>query len=98
MNELIDNLSSGIQDFYETLFQRCLNRPFAKKVLQIVLVAGRPLTLDEIDLVIRVNEQTLSYADLELKGSSRLQETLPSRCGLMVSIIGSRFLLSSVKQ
>ena len=93
MNELIDNLPSGIQDSYETLLQRCPDPPFAKKVLQIVLVACRPLTLDEIDLAIGINEQTSSYADLELEGSSRLQETLPSRCGLMVSIIGSKVYL-----
>ena len=100
MNELIDNLPSGIQDSYETLLQRCPNRPYAKKVLQIVLVAGRPLTLDEIDLAIGVNEQTLLYADLELEGSSRLQETLPSRCGLMVSIIGSKvyFIHQTVRE
>ena len=100
MNELIDNLPSGIKDSYETLLQRCPDHPFARKVLQIVLVAGRPLTLDEIDLAIGVNEQTLSYADLELEGSSRLQETLPSRCGLMVSIIGSKvyFIHQTVKE
>ena len=100
MNELIDNLPSGIQDSYETLLRRCPNRLFAKKVLQIVLVAYRPLTLDEIDLAIGVNEQTLSYTDLELEGTSRLQETLPSRCGLMVSIIGSKvyFIHQTVKE
>lgn len=63
-------------------------------------MAGRSLTLDEIDLAIGVNEQTLSYADLELEGSSRLQETLSSRCGLMVSIIGSKvyFIHQKVKE
>ena len=33
MNELIDNLPSGIQRSYETLLQRCPDRLFAKKVL-----------------------------------------------------------------
>ncbi len=102
MNELIDNLPSDIQDSYETLLRRCPNHRFAKKVLQIVLVAGRPLTLDEIDLAIGVNEQISSYADLEseLEGPSRLRETLPSRCGLMVSIIGSKvyFIHQTVKE
>ncbi|KAL9100922.1 MAG: hypothetical protein Q9163_003758 [Psora crenata] len=100
MNEVIDNLPSGIQDSYEALLQRCPNRLFAKKVLQIVLVAWRPLTLEEIDVAMGVNEQTSSYADLELEGSSRLQETLPSRCGLMVSIIDSKvyFIHQTVKE
>lgn len=56
MNELIDNLSSGIQDSYKALLQRCPNRPYAKKVLQIVLMTDRPLTLNEFDLAIEVNE------------------------------------------
>ena len=100
MNELIDNLPSGIQDSYESLLQRCSKPLFARKVLQIVLVAGRPLTLDEIDVALKVNEQTSSYADLELEEPSRLRETLPSRCGLMISIIQSRvyFIHQTVKE
>jgi len=90
INELIDNLPTGIQDAYETLLQKCPEPLFARKVLQIVLVAGRPLTLDEMDVALNVNEQTSSYINLELEGPSRLQETLPSRCGLMVSIIQSK--------
>ena len=86
-------MPSGIQDSYETLLQRCPNRPFAKKMLQIVLMTRRPLTLDEINFAIGVNKQTLSCTDLELKGSSRLQETLSSRCDLITSIIGSKIYL-----
>ena len=56
-------------------------------------MARRPLTLDEIDLAIGVNEHTFSYADLDTDGSPRLQKTLPSRCGLMVAIIESRVYL-----
>ncbi len=100
MNELIGDLPSGIQDSYEALLQKCPNRQFAKKVLQIILVARRPLEIDEIDIAIGVSEQTSSYADLELEGSSRLQETLPSRCGLMVSVIQSKvyFIHQTVKE
>ncbi|KAK3171221.1 hypothetical protein OEA41_003305 [Lepraria neglecta] len=100
MNELIDNLPSGIQDTYETLLQRCPKPLFARKVLQIVLVAGRPLTLEEIDVALKVNEQTSSYADLELEGPARLEETLSSRCGLMISVIDSKiyFFHQTVKE
>jgi hypothetical protein len=100
MNELIDNLPASIQDSYETLLQRCPKPLFARKVLQIVLVAGRPLTLKEMDVALNVNKQTSSYTNLEREGSSRLQETLPSRCGLMVSIIKSKvyFIHQTVKE
>lgn len=56
MNELINNLPSNIQDSYKTLLQRCPNRLFTKKVLQVILITGRSLTLDEINLTIRVNK------------------------------------------
>jgi len=100
INELIDELPADIQDAYETLLQRCPQPLFARKVLQIVLVAGRPLTLDEMDVALNVNKQTSSYTNLEREGSSRLQETLPSRCGLMVSIIQSKvyFIHQTVKE
>ena len=100
MDRLIDNLPDDTQGSYEVLLQKCPDPVFAKKVLQIVLVAARPLTLTEIDVALNVNEQTSSYANLEQEGSSRLQEILPSRCGLMVSIIQSKvyFIHQTVKE
>ncbi|MCJ1378443.1 hypothetical protein MMC17_001542 [Xylographa soralifera] len=99
MNKLIDNLPVGIHESYEALLQRCDDPSFAKRALQIVLVAGRPLTLEEMDIVLHVDEQTSSYVDLDLEGSPRLQETLPSRCGLMISVIQSKvyFIHQTVK-
>ena len=53
-----------------------------------------------MDIALHMDEPTSSYADLELEGSSRLQETLPSRCGLMISIIQSKvyFIHQTVKE
>jgi ankyrin repeat protein len=100
MDRLIDNLPDDIKGSYEVLLQKCPDPVFARKVLQIVLVAARPLTLTEIDVALNVNEQTSSYATLEQEGPSRLQETLPSRCGLMISIIQSKvyFIHQTVKE
>ena len=99
MDKLIDDLPDDIQGSYEVLLQKCPDLVFARKVLQIVLVAARPLTLAEMDVALHVNEQASSYADLELEGSSRLQETLPSRCGLIISIVQSKvyFIHQTVK-
>lgn len=72
MDGLIDRLPDNIQGSYKVLLQRCPDPVFARKVLQIILVAARPLTLTEIDVALNVNEQTLSYADLEQEGPSRL--------------------------
>ena len=100
MDRLIDRLPDDIQGSYEVLLQKCPDPVFARKVLQVLLVAARPLTLREIDVALNINEQTSSYADLEQEGPSRLQETLPTRCGLMVSVIQQRvyFIHQTVKE
>jgi len=100
MDRLIDNLPDDIQGSYKVLLQKCPDPDFARKVLQIVLVAARPLTLTEIDVALSINDQTSSYADLELEEDDRLQETLPSRCGLMISVVQSKvyFIHQTVKE
>ena len=87
MDKLIDNLPDNIQESYDVLLNRCPNRDFARKVLQIVLVAARPLTLVEMDFALYIDNRTLSYTELDGEGPDRLRETLPSRCGLIISVI-----------
>lgn len=99
MSQLIDKLPASIQDAYEILLQRCRDPYFARKVFQIVLVAGRPLTLDEMDVALKVSEHTSSYADLELEGPSRMEDILLTRCSLIISIVQSKvyFIHQTVK-
>ena len=99
MDVLVENLPSNVQEAYETLLQKCPNQPFAKRVFEIVSVAYRPLTLDEIDFALSVREDSLTDTDFELEGTSRLQKTLSSRCGLMITIIQSKvyFIHHTVK-
>ena len=64
-DESIDYLPDDIQGSYEVLFRRVSDIEFARKVLQIILVAARPLTLSELDVAIYIDEQTSSYTDFE---------------------------------
>ncbi|KAL9040923.1 MAG: hypothetical protein Q9214_004294, partial [Letrouitia sp. 1 TL-2023] len=100
MDRLIDNLPNGIQESYEILLEKCPDRDFARRLLQIVLVAARPLTLEEVDVALHVNKQTLSYTELDREGTDRLRDTLPSRCGLMVSVVEDKvyFIHQTVKE
>ena len=104
LDRTIDDLPDDIQSSYGVLLQKCPQPDFARTVLHLVLIAARPLTLSEMGfaLALSVDKQTSSYTDLdlELEAPSRLQETLPSRCGLMVSVINSRvyFIHQTVKE
>ena len=102
LNKLIDNLPADIQTLYELLLQKSPDPEFANKVLQIVLVAARPLTVTEMDVAVNLKDYATSYADLEeeLEGPQRIEETLSSRCGMMISVIQSKvyFIHQTVKE
>ena len=99
MDSLINNLPKNVQEAYEILLERCPDYGFAKRVLQIVLVAARPLTLIEMDVALCIDDQTISEDELDGEGPDWLRLTLPSRCGLMISIIDSKvyFIHQTVK-
>ena len=100
-NKLIDNLPADIEGCYEHLLQKSTDPEFASKVLDLVLVAARPLTVTELDVAMNIEAQTSSYADLEdeLEGPCRIRDTIQSRCGMMVSVIQSKvyFIHQTVK-
>lgn len=100
MKKIISTLPKGIDEAYESLLSKCDDPEYTKKVLQIVLAAYQPMTLDEIDEALNITEDTKKYADLDLEYSSNLQQTLPGRCGLMIVIVDSKvyFIHQTVKE
>ncbi|RDW89256.1 hypothetical protein BP6252_01288 [Coleophoma cylindrospora] len=100
MKEIIRTLPQGIYATYESLLSKSPNMKYARKVLDFVLAAYEPLTLEELDVALSVSEETKSYQNLELEDPESLRERLPGRCGLMISIIGSKvyFIHQTVKE
>ena len=100
MKRIISELPAGISAAYESLLAKCGDAVYARKVLNAVLTAYQPLTLRELDVSIWVSDKTRSYSDLELEDPSSLLETLPGRCGLMITVVDSRayFIHQTVKE
>jgi ankyrin repeat protein len=88
----INKLPQTVVAAYEDILSRCPNRQAARKILAIILVARRPICLDDMRSV---------RADGELRpgqapGPSRLDrvsETLKHLSGLFLRIIGTRIYL-----
>ena len=99
LEEIITGLPDGIMETYEKLLSRCRDQRFARKVLQTVLVAMRPLTLEEMDVILHINSSSTSLSQLPLTGSLRLKDTLPGKCGNMITVIDSKvyFIHQTVK-
>ncbi|KAK6356069.1 hypothetical protein TWF718_000443 [Orbilia javanica] len=64
----------------------------AKKLLQIVIAAARPLTLEEMSLALALKDEHQSYRDLDLK-PERFREYVRDLCGLFVIINSKIYLL-----
>ncbi|RDW85935.1 hypothetical protein BP5796_04260 [Coleophoma crateriformis] len=100
MKKEITTLPKGIDAAYESLLTKCDDEEYTRKVLEIVLAAYRPLTLKEISEALCISEETRSYSSLDLEDEESLQELLPGRCGLMITIIDSKvyFIHQTVKE
>jgi hypothetical protein len=63
---VLDTLPKTIVEAYEKILDRSLNREKARKLLHIVTAAMRPLSLDELNLAMALEEGARSEADVYL--------------------------------
>lgn len=99
LNELLSSLPTKVTDAYEQILSRSQNQEYTKALLQIVLVATRPLTLDEVNAAL-----TLAVARLEGRSYDRHDDmkenmwcakfgtTIKDLGGLFISVYGSKVL------
>jgi nucleoside phosphorylase len=91
--DAISHLPHTVDEAYERILSRSRDTDQAKKLLQIVVAAMRPLTLKEMSLALALTENHHSYSDLDLKSEQRFREDVRDLCGLFVTVIDSRIYL-----
>lgn len=87
----INTLPNSVEDAYERILAKC-DAGEARKTLQIIVAARRPLTLEELDLAMEIEPESTSYDDLDCQGSDR-RDSIRENCGLLVSVVDSRVYL-----
>jgi ankyrin repeat protein len=92
---LLSSLPSQVSEAYEKILSRSTNQSRTKIILQIILAATRPLTLDEanIALVLAIRkEEPESHAELksELWSAGKFQSVVMNLCGVFVSVYDSK--------
>ena len=90
---VIQNLPKTVHDAYEGILSRSTDLKRARRLLSIVLGARRPLTLDEMNIALAINDGSRSTDQLDLEPSSSFSTTLRDLCGLFVSIRHSKIYL-----
>ena len=90
----IKNIPKTVDDSYERILKRSSDPQKARTLLQILIVAVRPLSLAEMSLVLALDPRVESDdLEEELEPESRFELTVRSICGLFVIIIDSKLYL-----
>ncbi|GKT43129.1 vegetative incompatibility protein HET-E-1 [Colletotrichum spaethianum] len=87
-------LPQTINEAYDRILSKSSNEERARRLLQIIVVATRPLSLKEMGVALSIQDHHQSYKDLDLErddvASSRYVRNL---CGLFVTVIDSKVFL-----
>lgn len=93
LDRTIDRLPESVDAAYTAILDRSRDVRQAKRLLHIILVAKRPLTVKETNVAFNMTENCKSYDDLVLESTSSFQKRIRNLCGLFVSITDSRVYL-----
>ncbi|KAJ4862922.1 hypothetical protein T069G_03876 [Trichoderma breve] len=97
MEEFLSKLPSTVSDAYEKILSRSQDDKKVEALLQIVLAAERPLTLDEANyaLTLALGDEFSSHEKLQenLWPQDRFKTTPGNLCGLFISIHDSKLYL-----
>ncbi|KAK9352971.1 hypothetical protein V1523DRAFT_222547 [Lipomyces doorenjongii] len=92
VDALLSDLPSKVSEAYKEMLNRSKNQIHTKTLLQIVLTAARPLTLDEANMALTQalwKKRFISHATLESTRWLRKAFKSTVTCGLFISVYGS---------
>lgn len=86
---IVGTIPDTLDRAYEAILERSKDKEQARKVLQIIVSALRPLTLREMNVALAINEGSRSREDLDLEPADRFCTTVRNLYGLFVNVIDS---------
>lgn len=94
---VIDELPETVDQAYEAVLNRIPKNEVerAKKLLAIVLVAGRPPHVQELNIALAIDEDPTqdSLSGLDMETESSFRSRLGNVCGSFVTVVDSRVYL-----
>ncbi|KAF2469529.1 purine and uridine phosphorylase [Lindgomyces ingoldianus] len=83
----IQTLPRNVNQAYERILNKSKEDLMVRKVLAIILAAGRPLTLSEMNVAVNIDDSSQTVHDMDLEEEEEdFKSRLRSWCGLFVSI------------
>ncbi|KIH87757.1 hypothetical protein SPBR_04625 [Sporothrix brasiliensis 5110] len=89
------HLPTDVDDAYEKILARIKPKDVAKarRLLHIVVAAVRPLTLDEVNFALALEQRDRSYDDVRMVPPDRFPKYIRNLCGLFVTVVDGRVYL-----
>ncbi|KFY18040.1 hypothetical protein V492_00187 [Pseudogymnoascus sp. VKM F-4246] len=91
--KLFQSIPRSVDTAYTAILNKSTNKSRARKLLQIVCVATRPLSVMEITTALLIQECHKTYDDLEMPSDGFSKTYIRNLCGLFVSVIDGRVFL-----
>ncbi|PSN58797.1 hypothetical protein BS50DRAFT_664727 [Corynespora cassiicola Philippines] len=82
----METLPKNISQACERIPDKSKKHAIVQKALSIILAAGRPLTLSEMNFAVNIDESLHTIDDLDLEEEDDFKLRLRSWCGLFVSV------------
>ncbi|KAL9063919.1 MAG: hypothetical protein Q9161_009197 [Pseudevernia consocians] len=93
MERFLDETPRTVDEAYEKILRKSPDSNKAEKLLQIVLVADRPLTLREMNMALNLEPENKSREDVDLLPDGHMSKYIRNLCGLFVSVYDSKIYL-----
>ncbi|KAG8527393.1 uncharacterized protein KY384_007545 [Bacidia gigantensis] len=95
MEKIIETTPQTVSAAFESILAKVKpeDRVVVKKLLQFVVAAERPLSLEETQIAINLKDTTKSYEDLHLLPLDVFRKRIRHLCGLFISVIDSKVYL-----
>ncbi|KAF6824090.1 ankyrin repeat protein [Colletotrichum plurivorum] len=89
VKKALEGIPASLDQLYETALSSIEDRPASTRMLQIILAATRPLTLDEINMAMSINSEHRSVENLLADTEPSVEYTVKRLGGFFVRIMNS---------
>ncbi|MCJ1384636.1 hypothetical protein MMC17_007754, partial [Xylographa soralifera] len=86
-------IPKNVEEAYTTILNKSPDRARARRLLHIVLAAIRPLTLQEANVAMVIEEHQDSYQDLDIWRLNVSEDRIKNMCGLFLSVVDAKVYL-----
>ncbi len=86
-------IPQDVDDAYTEILNKSPDRKRARRLLHIVLAATRPLTLQEVNVAMVMEERYQFYEDLAVWRPDMSEDKIKNMCGLFLSVVDSKVYL-----